>query len=59
MNSECQLVSFFRYHVGTLAIKKLVQFSYKNCTNWPLGVYAYNHELKENFYGDDIILVAK
>jgi len=37
MNSECQLVPFFRYHVGTLRIKKLVQFSYQNCTNWPLG----------------------
>ena len=30
-------MSFFRYHVGTLPIKKLVQFSYKNCTNWRTG----------------------
>jgi hypothetical protein len=37
MNSECQLVPFFWYHVVTLPTKKLVQFLYKNCTNWPLG----------------------
>ena len=48
MNSECQLVPFFRYHVGTLPIKKLVQFSYKNCTNWPLGHSFFDTDLFNN-----------
>jgi len=30
-------VQFFRYHVCAVGIIKLIQFSYNNCTNWPLG----------------------
>ena len=31
-------MQFFRYHVCAVGIIKLIQFSYNNCTNWPLGI---------------------